>query len=109
MTDTTEPTTRLLVNNSTSVAGRAWRAGQTYDVPDTEIDALRPHIAAGIFSLVGEPDDAFAGDDSTDDDEGGDPPIPDFIAGTDDTARDPGQAGVFQSEADRRGPDGDAD
>lgn len=95
--------TRVLANNSTAVAGRMWRSGVQYDVPDTEIDALRPHISAGVFSLVGDVEAAFV--------EQPDPSIPDFIAGSnpdaDDqggaTSQDPGQAGVDQAEADRRG------
>lgn len=66
-------TTRVIANTSTVVDGRSWRSGHTYDVVDTEIDALRPHIAAGVFTVLGDAQEAFEPVPA------GDPEIPDFV------------------------------
>lgn len=53
-------TTRILANTSTVVAGRSWRSGEKYTVDAATADALVPHIAAGVFTVLDGVEDAFA-------------------------------------------------
>lgn len=53
-------TTRIQANTSTVVAGRSWRSGEKYTVDAATADALVPHIAAGVFTVLDGVEDAFA-------------------------------------------------
>ena len=53
-------TTRIQANTSTVVAGRSWRSGEKYTVDAATADALVPHIAAGVFTVLDQVEDAFA-------------------------------------------------
>lgn len=71
---------RVQSNNNTVIDGRSWRAGQVVDVPETEVDALRPHIAAGVLTVVGDAT-PMVGLTSYDPPP---PAVPDFLAADDD-------------------------